>query len=464
VKTLSEQISEYVETLKFKDINEESLYKLKQHLLDTLSCILYGLSSIPASIIRKLSQNYLLGIEENTVVGINKKTSLLTAVLANGVALRESEYMDYLVVPNRNSLSVSHPCETIPGALAVAEKVDSTGKDFLLSLFIGYELHGRFCASIPSFNLSSRGWHHTTLGYLIEPLVIGKLLNLNSSKLVNAVGISGCMANLGIIDAEGEEYEMVKNIAFPLATHASIVATLLAMNGFTGTRRIIEGEKGFVKSIIKDDLNLDRLLKGEDKAWILETRLKPYPIAGAALGIADAILTLINKHNNIEPNKIKSIIIRSNERTIIHTGDPVKKHPRNKDTADHSAPFIISLAILKRKIEPDLFIENMYFEPKVSELINRVEFEIAPELNDPKIYPAAEVIIKMNSGAEYSNRTLYHKGHPKNPMSKEETERKFLKVASSTFGEERAKDIIKIVYKLEKIGHISEFTELLRPQ
>jgi hypothetical protein len=49
-------------------------------------------------------------------------------------------------------------------------------------------------------------------------------------------------------------------------------------------------------------------------------------------------------------------------------------------------------------------------------------------------------------------------------MSKEETERKFLKVASSTFGEERAKDIIKIVYKLEKIGHISEFTELLRPQ
>jgi 2-methylcitrate dehydratase len=461
MESVSKQLSKYVEDLKFKDLSEEVVYRLKQHILDTLGCIFHGFPSHSASITRKL----LLGkVEEATIIGTNKKDSCITATLANGVALRQSEYLDYLPSP-LNPFAVCHPSEAIPAALAIAEKVDSSGKDFLLSVFISYELHGRFCVAMRTSSLSAAGFHHTTLGYLIQPLVIGKLLNLKAEQLANAMGISGCMANAGIIDAEEEEFAEVKNIAYPIAAQASIIATLLAKDGFTGTERVLEGEKGFMKSILRENMDFDALLKGGERPWIFETRLKPYPIVGAGIGIIDATLNLVKKYS-INPSDVENILVKSSKKTVTHICDPAKKHPKTKESADHSAYFLVAIAILEKKVTPDLFrddvLSSLLSNTTVHELSDKITFEVSPELNDPKLYPAAEVIIKTKSGLEYSHKALYPKGHPKNPMSEKEVEEKFLQGASSILGENKAREVIKAVYRLDKMRSISELTELLR--
>ncbi|MCX8191197.1 MAG: MmgE/PrpD family protein, partial [Nitrososphaerales archaeon] len=302
--SISEYLSNYVEGIDFSDIDDEAIQMVKRCILDTLACILYGFSSPSATITRSFSLKSSTK-EEATIIGVNKRSSCVGAMLANGVALRQSEYMDYLAIPISDFVSLIHPSETIPVALAVSERENSSGEDFLLSVFIGYELSGRFCASIRSSSLSAKGWHFSTLSYSILPLVIGKLLKMNSEQLTNALGISACQATLGIIDAEGEEYSMVKNIACPISAQVAFTATLLAQNGFTGSKRVFEGEKGFIKSVLREEVELDELLKGRSRPWILETRLKPYPVCGAALGIADATVNLA-RNCQIDPLEVDS--------------------------------------------------------------------------------------------------------------------------------------------------------------
>jgi hypothetical protein len=47
-------------------------------------------------------------------------------------------------------------------------------------------------------------------------------------------------------------------------------------------------------------------------------------------------------------------------------------------------------------------------------------------------------------------------------MSEKEVEEKFLQGASSILGENKAREVIKAVYRLDKMRSISELTELLR--
>jgi 2-methylcitrate dehydratase len=460
MRTISDQLSDYVDHFELADVSDEALLRTKQFVLDTLGCVLYGFSSPSASLVRKFSMDSFAG-EQSSIVGAERKSSCFGAALANGVALRQSEYLDYLAVPFSDFIQVAHPSETIPPILAVSEKERSSGRDFLLSVFIGYELSGRLCASVGSSSLSARGWHHSTLGYSIVPLAVGKLLGMDSVQLSNALGISACQATLGIIDAEGEEYDMVKNLAFPMSGLVGTVCAMLAKDGFTGSKRVMEGEKGFARSILREEIDLHGLLKDGTRPWVLETRFKPYPICGAAHGLADAAVSLAKKHH-VHPSEVKGILARGNRRTVMHVGDPVKRYPTNKETADHSGPFIIAVAISQGDVKPRHFTERMYSNPTILELINKVKIETSRQFDDPKIYPAAQVEVRTKSGSVYIEESRYHKGHPENPMNEREIEDKFLEASSPVLGEDKARKLAQAVYGLDRFTDICEFAELLR--
>jgi 2-methylcitrate dehydratase len=147
----------------------------------------------------------------------------------------------------------------------------------------------------------------------------------------------------------------------------------------------------------------------------------------------------------------------------MHVGDPVKSHPANKETADHSGPFIIALAISQKDVKPEHFTELMYSDPTVSELIDKVKMEVSSEYDDPKIYPAAQVEVRMKDGSVHTHESMFHRGDPRNPMDDKEIEKKFLQACPGLLGEDNAKKLIGAVYRLEKFADISEFAELLRP-
>lgn len=72
----------------------------------------------------------------------------------------------------------------------------------------------------------------------------GYLLRVPRDQLANAMGIAGSLSvGLDILDAEGEEYTMTKNLADGMIAERGYVAVELARRGMTGPTGIIEGNK-----------------------------------------------------------------------------------------------------------------------------------------------------------------------------------------------------------------------------
>src|SRR5438046_7501761 len=63
-----------------------------------------------------------------------------TAALLNGIAGRAIELCEGLRL-----VSGQAAMQVLPGTLAVAESSDSSGRDFITTLVVGYELAGRLC-------------------------------------------------------------------------------------------------------------------------------------------------------------------------------------------------------------------------------------------------------------------------------------------------------------------------------
>src|SRR5262245_32806470 len=100
-------------------------------LLDTIGCAILGARAPTARSVRALV-DAVGGNPDCTLIGARGRSSVLNAALANGVAVRNLDLNDVMFVEKDGRLSVGGHCsDTIPAALAVAERADSAWEDVL---------------------------------------------------------------------------------------------------------------------------------------------------------------------------------------------------------------------------------------------------------------------------------------------------------------------------------------------
>lgn len=113
-----------------------------------------------------------------------------------------------------------------------------------------------------------------------------------------------------------------------------------------------------------------------------------------------------------------------------------KWNPETRETADHSIPYCVARAIIDGKIDLDSFTEEKIRDQKVKNLINKITIKENADFTAlyGKSFPAAIKIMQKipdtNIGVKIINSktTYYPKGHPKNPLTDEELERKFMEL------------------------------------
>jgi 2-methylcitrate dehydratase len=82
--------------------------------------------------------------------------------------------------------------------------------------------------------------------------------------------------------------------------------------------------------------------------------------------------------------------------------------------------------------------------------MKKMEVNLDPELD--KLYPQSfptVITITTKSGAKYTERVDYAKGHPKNPMTDRELEEKFEELTRDVLPEETRKKTLQILWSLE---------------
>jgi 2-methylcitrate dehydratase len=230
----------------------------------------------------------------------------------------------------------------------------------------------------------------------------------------------------------------------------------------TGPSPIFEGEMGFFKQVSGPfQINMEDFGGRKGSFKIAETYLKYFP---AEIHSQTAIWAALETRKEIgDLNNIASVEIGSHEAGYTILGkDPEKWAPATKETADHSLPYIVAMALLEGKIDNSSYSPKKFKDPKILDFLKK---ETVVEDEDlTAMYPEAvanRVTVKLSSGKVISKQVNYHKGHPKNPMSDQDVEKKFLTLTKRQLNKNQAKRALDILWTLEKVNDLSKLFSAL---
>src|ERR1700716_4015218 len=184
--TAARRLAEIVAGIDSDRLSAEIVKETKRRVLDAIGCALAGFPSEPSAIIRGVAED-IGGRPESTIWGQAQQTSCEKAALVNSSMLRALDFMDSHAGPD-----ACHPCFNIPPCMAVAERVDASGRDLIAAIVAGYGIQIRFQDAC---TVGSRGWFSGMYLEFSVPLAVGRLLGLNVDQLTQAVAISASHGN-----------------------------------------------------------------------------------------------------------------------------------------------------------------------------------------------------------------------------------------------------------------------------
>ena len=452
--TITAPISEFAANLAFDDLSPEAIYLAKRFLLDSLGCALGGLHQHDVTLALAVLDE-IAGRGPCTIIGTGQRVDPVSASLANALMIRCQDYNDIYWKQDP-----AHPSDIFPAALACCERAQSDGRELIVGLVLGHEFECRFCeAAVPG--IRERGWHHATLTAFVSPIVAGRMLKLSPEQIQHAIGISASrQATLGAVTAG--KLTMMKNTVDPLATQSGVLAALLAEQGYTGPEHVVDGKEGLTHCL-GPEWKLSVLTDGLGRDWrITQCGMKFFPTEALTHAPISATLDLVHE-NDLRPEHVEKVVIRSLARAADILSDPSKYDPRTKETADHSLPYVIAAALVDRQVTPLQFTMEKIMQPEIRAQLRKIEVVADPEIE--KVFPALQrvvVTIYTTDGRQLTRQLDYPKGDARNPLSDKEIEEKFASLAGPVLGKAAMKRIRETVWNLERLDSVSGLMKLLR--
>ncbi|MGH2639603.1 MAG: MmgE/PrpD family protein, partial [Rhabdochlamydiaceae bacterium] len=361
---IAQKLSNYANSLRFKDLSGGTLLEeAKKRILDGLGCAIGAFDERPIRAARHVAEQNYPG-RSSTILGTKSKTAPDIATFVNGAMIRYFDFNDTYL-----SKEPAHPSDNIASCLSVAEMEQKSGRDLLLAIILAYEVQCRLCDAA---SIRQRGWDHVCYGLVSSSLAAGKLLDLSSVQLENALNIS-LNSHVAMRQVRAGELSDWKGFSFANASRNAVFSSLLARAGITGPSPIFEGEMGFFHQVSgKFDLDVS-LFGGRKKGSfkLPETFIKFFP---AEYHAQTAIWAALEVRNEVKyPKEIDTIEIETHEAGYTILGkDKEKWAPRTKETADHSLPFIVASALLRGRVDNSSYSPRKLADPRILELLEKI--------------------------------------------------------------------------------------------
>lgn len=456
---IADRLSEYARSLSYRRLPPTVAHEVKRRILDSLGCAFGAWDAKPCRIARRLARsvNVLHGA---TLWGTSFKTLPDLAAFANGALVRYLDFNDTYL-----SKEPAHPSDNLAAILAVGEVMHASGKQIIEAVALAYEIQCRLCDAAA---LRPRGWDHVTYGPFSSALGAAKVMKLSKPQMIQALNLAG-VSNIALRQTRVGDLSMWKACAFSNATRNGVFAALLAREGMTGPSPIFEGEKGFMK-LVSGPFELPAF--GSDGPGIpfkiVETYIKHYPVEYHAQTAVEAALLLredlLRSEGRRAFSNIHEIEIGSYDVAIEIIGRGEEKwHPKTRETADHSFPYCVAVALLDGTVTLRSFDKRKLGDPTLRALMHKIRVVEQPEFigTYPQIM-STRITVRTEAGNEYVKQVDFPLGHPKNPMSDREVEDKFRSLAEGKLGRAKTSKVIGLVWTLERLKDIGALMPVLK--
>ena len=436
----TKSLAKFAAELEFNKIPENILNYLKLLFLDGVGCCIHGNTLEWTKTLEEVVTNK----EDNnqcSIIGTNKKTTLLNAVLINSTAGHGFESDDI------HRESILHPNSiVVPVSINVAEKIGNiNGKKFLTSVVAGYEVATRI-GSAAGTELLLRGFHpQGTHGTIAAAITAGKLMDLNTDQMVHAIGIAGSLG-AGLMAAQ--EGAMVKRLHSGRAAQAGVLAAQLSAKNFTGIQNIVEADYGGFLSSFSGKNDFNRSIRNLYKEWeCMNTGIKPYASVTSIHTALDCLKNIMEK-NNISVKNIKNIKAKISHPTYVHCAWNYKNH--NITSAQMNIYYGLALIALEGELFVNQFSKDKISNPEILNFMKKITAEVDPKIESlgHEFRHMASIELTTNDNKKFNHTEKYRKGSPENPLTKDQIISKFKSLASYSYDETQ---VIKIKEKIENI-------------
>lgn len=448
--TMADKLASFVVRAAFQDLSETAKNQLKIRVLDSLGCALGAIEGEPVRIVKAQIQEFG-GSDQCTLVG-GGRTAPDRAAFYNSALVRYLDFNDSYLAKGESC----HPSDNVAPILAASEYAGISGKDFLVALAVAYQVQCRLSDVAP---VRARGFDHTTQGSFAVAAGVSRALGLDAERAVNAIAIAGTAFNALRVTRTGSLSNW-KGLAYPNTAFSCTHAAFLAMRGITGPREVFEGNKGFMEAI-SGPFEIDWDREGLDR--VNDTILKKYNAEIHSQSCIDAILDLRERHR-FAPGDVRRIDIEIFDVAyhIIGGGEEGEKTTvRTKEEADHSLPYIVSVALADRQVMPEQYEAERIQRPAVQELLRKVVVRPNEAFSQrfPQEMPCL-MTVYLDSGEILSVEKRDYEGFRTNPMRWQTVVDKFETLSRKHTTSNLRREISDAVSNLESI-QIRDLMQLL---
>lgn len=437
----SADLARFVAELKFSDIPAEVVSRCEDLFLDTMGSILAGSSARAVRSMAKYAEMMgpATGGAEDFVSC--RMTSPMFAAMSNAAAAHVVEQDDV------HNGSVFHPAAVVfPPALAVAQQIGASGEDFITAAVAGYEVGIRVGEFMGRSHYKI--FHTTgTAGTIAAAVAVGKLLKLDATQMLNAIGSAGTQA-AGLWEFLRDAADS-KQLHTAHAASAGMTAAYLAKDGFTGAHRILEGKQGMAAGMSTDS-DPAKLVDRLGSRWALaETSFKYHASCRHTHPAADALQAVI-RDNKLKAEDIQSVVTHVHQGAIDVLGPVV--NPQTVHQSKFSMGTVLALIALRNSADLANFDKALQ-DNMVAKFRDIVTMELDEEVD--QAYPQrwiGKVTVKTKDGKVYQGRVDEPKGDPGNTLSRAEIEDKTLRLGTyqGAASEAEVKQMMQTVWGIRK--------------
>lgn len=319
-----------------------------------------------------------------------------------------------------------------PVVIAAAQLRRLDGPTALQSMLLVDEIRGRLAEV---FSLKTHKIDHVVHGAIASAVVYGAILDATVDQIESAVGL--VVAHFVPFRAirYGKQLSDSKGASAAMSAEVAVLSVHRAMRGFVGPADIFRNPEAIFCLFESPErpgtspFELVLTTSGDDfsiRGMHFKLGLYEHQSAGAIQGLMD----LLVRHPQLlaSPEKLRSIRITIYEPAFHIIGDPAKRDPRTRQSADHSMVYIVA-TLLRKAFEqkrsgwrelmllPEDYNDAALVHPLTRALMELIDFRHGGPEYDAKYPDGIPTTLEIEHdelGHLSSGLVMYPEGHARN--------------------------------------------------
>jgi 2-methylcitrate dehydratase PrpD len=437
--TATERLADHLVGLRFENLPEEVVTKVKELLVHHLGLAFRGHAEPTGQQALRAAQ-YLSGPSGScTVIGEHQPATLLDAVFVNSILMNHLGMDDFLMPPGVHPGVLTHPV-----GLAVGELTRASGPDYITAVVGGYDVLITLARAMFPWNLPFPRRPFMLYGPFASAAVAAPLLRLSRAETAHALALAA-QGGMGLI--EGDLFEPIQS----QVARNGVMAAVLAREGMRTVSTMIEGESGLYRSHSSEIPDgLEAGLKSLGKEFeITKVETKRYASSGLNIVPMELALTLANAHalRAEDVARIDVVLPQERETREMHWESAVVR-----GQVGRTVRVLIAGVVTAGKIDPQGFVPGN--DSRLDAVHDNVHLRFEPDL--PSRFCRIEITTTRDErfAAEGEDHVF-----PPVPWDEWLAEG-----GSQIFSAQRLERLLGLIEGLEHVDDMQELTSCLVPE